>query len=378
MPLIRPFAAVRYKSPALSRLLCPPYDIIPPALAARLRREPKNAVHLELPSGDGSHLTGDPKGYARARADWEGWLAKGVLRRDPRPFLYICEQAWGKNRRLGLFADLSLDRAASRVVPHERTFSKPKADRLELLKALGANTSPIFGIVDDPGRRVLSALRRATRSKPLSEGRDPAGGRVRLWAVEDPKLASLLADKAMLIADGHHRFSVSADHAAAIGRDIGCLAYIASEADPGLLLLPTHRVVTPGAPLFERLKDECALTPSASVKALEAALTRARGVRLGLAYGKGRWLARPKRRSALLPVEWLAGALEPDQDRVVYTHDGAEAETLARKSGGLAVLLPAPSVREVREAVAARGLLPQKSTYFFPKVPTGLVFRELD
>ena len=376
MPRVRPFRAVRYaQATRLSRLLCPPYDIIPKKTAQRLRREPFNAIHLELPSGQ------NPKSYRRARNLWDSWLALGVLRRDPSPFLYMCEQAFGKKRRLGLFVDLSLSRKASRIVPHERTFSKPKADRLELLKAMGANTSPIFGIVDDRGGRLLAALRKIARGRPIGEGKDPAGGRVRLWAVPAPgTLARALAPRSLLIADGHHRFQVSADYAASLGKDIGCLAYICSEADPGLLLLPTHRVVTPASPLFQRIRAACELRPVYSRSAMERGL---KGDLLGLFLNRRRWLATPlptlsPMGEGFLAVECLARVLDPERAEVAYTHDAAEAEAIATKKKGLAVLLPAPTVKDVRAAVAKRGLLPQKSTYFFPKVPTGLVFRELN
>lgn len=376
MARVLPFRALRFDAARvrLDTALCPPYDIIGPEQARRLRRSAINAIHVELPVG-GAHR------YAGARSLWRTWLRAGVLARDASPSFYLCEQAYpwrGRTlQRRGLFVDLSLTARASKVVAHERTFSKPRQDRLLLLRALRANTSPVFLIAEDRRGHLEAAMVRAARGRRLLDAKDPVGGRVRLWSVADGSIARLLAPEALLIADGHHRFRVCREHARSLGRDTGCLVYIALDRDPGLLLA-THRVVAPAEAVLARLRELCELVPVPSLARLEAELRRP-GLAIGVSRAARRWVARPRQTFRGLGVEWLSDklGLTPDYAGIGYTHDAAQAERLARTRGGAALLLKAPTVAEVRRAVARRGLLPQKSTYFYPKVPTGLVFREL-
>jgi uncharacterized protein (DUF1015 family) len=380
MAALRPFASVRYRlSPSvLSQVLCPPFDTIPPEEARRFRRHPLNAIHLELPSG-GSRR------YRRARRLWDAWLRSGILVRDPRPAFYLLEHVfrWGSRRRsrLGIFAGLSFFSGRGRVIPHERTFGKYREDRRRLLSALRANTSPVFLLCPDPRLRLRKELLRARRARPLVRAATPWGGAFRLWRLRRTAVLSrLLAQRPFLIADGHHRFRVSREHALAGGCDEGCLVYLCSDGDPGLLLLPTHRVLRAAASFWRRLERRCVLRPLSSSEDLERRLAAASGECVFGIYARGRcWLAHPRRRFAGLPVEWLDEGLRirPIRDRVRYTHVLAEALRRADQDRGVALLLPAPRLKEVWAAVRRAGLLPEKTTYFYPKVPTGLVFREL-
>src|SRR5262249_40243130 len=173
MPQILPFQGVHFdwRRVRLGRVLCPPYDVIPDSLARRLRNIPHNTIHLELPSG------GAGRYHAAARA-WDRWIKEGILIQDLISAYYVVEQRFklaGRDfRRLGFLASLRLDQESlSQVVPHEKTLSKPKQDRLKLLAALHVQTSPIFALYDDPAGRVNKILERTMRKHPDARGLAP-------------------------------------------------------------------------------------------------------------------------------------------------------------------------------------------------------------
>ena len=193
---IRPFRGHRYdaKRVSLTRALCPPYDVIGPEEARRLRRDRMNAIHLELPAGTGQAR------YRGAAKLWKTWTASGALKQDSAPSLYVCEERFiflgRRHRRLGFLAALGVSRAAARcVVPHERTLPKPKADRLRMLKAVGANISPIFGVFPDPAGAVRRVLGRAAQGRPSAQGRTGGGVAYKLWPVSDAKDAAAVAPR---------------------------------------------------------------------------------------------------------------------------------------------------------------------------------------
>lgn len=380
------FRGLRYdftKVP-LTAAVCPPYDVIRGPLDARLRRGRFNAVHVELPRG------ADP--YGKAAALFARWRASGVLVAEDSPSFYVVEQTarvrGALKRRTGVLVALGLDRAtASRVLRHERTLSKHKKDRQRLITAVKANTSPIFGVFADRSGAAARLLRRAQKSRPLAVGRDSGGLPVRLWRLEDPvavdRLERLLAKETLLIADGHHRYSVGCENWAAT-RAPGAgrlLAFLVSEKDPGLVVLPTHRVVAATPGLRRRLARACRARP---VKSL-AALARERSpYAMGLVDGKALSVLTPapgdKGVRSGFATDWLFRRLlsKVDPHDIAYFSDAAEAAAEARRSGRLGLVLKDFAVGDIRRAVMRAGLLPQKSTYFYPKVPTGLVFRAFD
>jgi len=382
---VRPFRGVRYAAASFDEALCPPYDVIGAELAARLRRRPRSAVHLELPEGEGEER------YARAAGLWREWTSDGTLARDDRPAFYVVEERYtlgGRARtRRGFLAALGATPEAARaIVPHERTLSKPKEDRLKMLHALGVNVSPIFGVFADPSGAARRALAAAAKAAPAARGKSHAGVAYRLWRVDEPRLIAALtkalAPRGVLIADGHHRYEVSRVHHEATrapGSD-AVLAYLVPDEDAGLVVLPTHRVAAKS--LRARAESLAHLKKFASLKALEAGLSRAKSpYAFGLIEG-GYWLGEPKTPNGCrsgLSVEWLGAHLlaETRPDELSYTPDAALAVKKAKAAGGSAVLVKPFSVAQVRRAAKAVGLLPQKSTYFFPKIATGLVFRPL-
>jgi len=382
---VRPFRGVRYAAASLSEALCPPYDVIAPELAKALRARPRNAVFLELPQGAGAAR------YARAKAAWKKWTSDGTLARDARPAFYVVEETYkldGKTRvRRGFLAALgATPKAARAIIPHERTLAKPKADRLRMLNALRVNVSPIFGVFADPSGAARKALAAAARGKPVARGKSHAGVAYRLWRADEPALvASLsraLAPRSILIADGHHRYSVSRDHHKTTrlpGSD-AVLTYLVPDEDAGLVVLPTHRIAAKS--LLARARALAALKKLGSLGSLEKALARAKNPYAFGLIEKGYWLGAPSSKSGCrsgLAVEWLGARLlagtRPEE--MSYTPDAALAAKKARAANGAAVLVKPFTVAQVRRAAKAVGLLPQKSTYFYPKIATGLAFRPL-
>ena len=380
-----PFKGVRFdpRRVDLRRALCPPYDVIAPPLAGELRRIPENAIHVELPKGPPASR------YRGAAAAWKRWASAGLLIQDA-PCFYAVEQRFisdGKDlRRVGLLAALGVDdETAGSVLAHERTLSKPKEDRLKLLQALRANTSPIFGIFSDAAGNVRAALLAARRREPLWCGRDREGVEHRLWRIAGVLARGLeraLAGKSILIADGHHRYEVAREFFKRTGEPgaASALAYLCPEEDPGLVVMPTHRVLAPGRAPAEGLKN-AVLTPVRDDQALEAALESARSpYAFGLYDGAFR-LGMPAPGDAGVPsgfgTDWLAQKVlaGTDPQDIRYFHAAPEAVREARRTHAWAFLLKRFAVADIRRAVQAAGLLPQKSTYFIPKVPAGLAFR---
>ncbi len=386
---IRPFSGFRFdpRQAPLGRALCPPYDVIDPVQAAELRRDPVSAVHLELPEG------GEEK-YERAARLWREWRDSCLVCQDEKPAFYVIEERFrsgGKARvRTGFMAALSVKPDHhGQVIAHERTLAKPKEDRLKLLGAVRANVSPIFGMFPDAKGAARKALRKAASGRPAAQGRMKSGVSYRYWVLTDPEqtaaLVKALASTKVLIADGHHRYEVSRafyEQNPSHGADT-VMAYLCPEEDSGLVVLPTHRIVA-GRGLDEATQSLCRTKPFASRAALLRALEKARNpYAYGLYDGRNFVLAEPKSPAGCksgLCVEWLGAQLLKDvpPDQIRYTPDPVKALTMAREAHGTAVLVKPFSVPAVRKGVMAVGLLPPKSTYFFPKIATGLAFKSLE
>lgn len=383
---VRPFAGLRFDPGRLplSRVLCPPYDVIDAAQARALRRGAHNAVHLELPEGHGAAK------YRRAVSTLRRWLVEGVLRRDPEPSYYVCEETFPHGgrvlRRLGFLAALGVTpRACRDILEHERTLPKPKADRLRILRAVGLNISPIFGVFPDPRGRVRRLLRAVTARAPEARGALSSGVRYRLWRLSEPRrvreLSAALASRQVLIADGHHRFEVARAYHRLVRtpESEALLAYLCPEEEKGLVVLPTHRIV-PRDGLSSPVASSCRVVQCRSLKDM---LRRVRAAANPYAFGfyeRSYGLALPDLRGCRsgLGVEWLERHLLRDipHDRILYTPDPAKASAQARRLGGSAVFVKPAGVAQIHRAVRAVGLLPPKSTYFYPKIATGLVFKK--
>ncbi len=379
--------AIRFKSPpdALASFLCPPYDSITAGEASRLRKNPLNAVHLELPEGESA------KPYEAAARTWRRWRKKGVLEAEDGEGFYVLEENFfhgGRRlRRLGLLAALGIaGRDARALLPHERTIEAPVLHRLRLLEAARANTSPIFSICPDPGGRILKLLKEiSAESAPVVKSHAEEEAEFKLWRVPESPVAArlrrLLARQKAFIADGHHRLEAARRYHAEVrtAASRAVLAGIYPGSQKSLVVLAAHRVV--GRALQGRARGLARLVEMPSMRAL---LSRLRAEKNPYAFGlwdQGFHLGIPRDASGCrtrLSVEWvgrrLLRGMPPSAIR--YLHDPAAAAAMAGAAGGAAVFVKPPTLRGLFRA-ARGGLLPQKSTYFTPKIPTGILFREI-
>ncbi len=415
MPKIFPFKAIRYKlsNAALKTAVCPPYDVIGEAQANSLRSDPKNAIHIELPEGDG-----DVK-YANAKKTWDGWRSDGTLKQDAVPAFYVYEQQFtveGKKYvRRGFFCELEVEEPGKgSVLRHELTIAGPKVDRFNLLRALHANTSPIFGLYKDTAKKSVRAIAAIAKKKPAAQVTDTEGVTHKLWALTDPKqvkaITELIAKNPVVIADGHHRcetawnFKKEMEHSRLEGAS-RTLFFLCPMDDPGLVVFPTHRIlVQPGhaalslAAVRKRIEE---LHNIFTIK--EGPLGGRPGGRGGSKRGPGFSFAVTdgmntidvyiKSKQALqkafpgkarayqeLPLLHLHALLLPEMKKedFIYVHEDEEALKLAREKQKLAFIVPATSIEELFAIVRAGEVMPQKSTYFYPKVITGILFRSLE
>ena len=427
MAAIRPLRAVRY-DPArvdLGRVLSPPYDVISDEERGRLyARDAHNIVRIDYADGRAGDIDGEEDRYTRGRAELGAWLAQGVLRRDPAPAFYILDHGYlgadGQRRtRRGIFTRVrALPWESSDVLPHERTLRGPKEDRLRLMRATAMQTSAVFCLWDAaPGLEEM--LAEATEGAPAGSAEIPGevgSESLRLWVADDPAAIAgateALATARLYIADGHHRFETAAAYAAerraaAAAADPAAdfewtLVYLCAAGDPAMEILPTHRLVlpAPGVPdsiaeLTARIGDRLDAEPQPDAATSLAAGARHAGshnaitvvARDGVAL-----LSAPRQPSASprarldvsVAQEVVLGAgCGLDADRIAggalaYTRSvpKAEAEVAAGRAA-LAVCLPGCTAAEIIDVSLAGEQMPQKSTYFYPKVPTGLVLSPL-
>ncbi len=395
MAQVLPFRALRYAegAGALADLVSPPYDVISPAeRETYLRASPYNAVHLILPE----------VGYEEVGALIARWRREGALAREPDPVLI----AWTQSFTLGgapaerrtLMATVRLEPYERRVVrPHERTHEGPKADRLRLTRAVGVNLSPVFGLYPDAEGEAWRAA--AVSGPPDAELTDREGTTHRLWRIADPAaldaVARALAERWILIADGHHRYETALAYSRERPEADRVMMGLTALEDPGLVVLPTHRTLTEwpagAAAAF-------AETPVDDLDGLLAALDAAPpspAPAFGLvlpdraAILTAPPVADPSPAAALdtavLEREVLVPAFGQDQAALTargvlgYVKDAAEAWRLVREGGAAAALVMRPTTKAQVAAVAEAGeTMPQKSTYFFPKLLTGVAYHPLD
>ncbi|MBX3201939.1 MAG: DUF1015 domain-containing protein [Labilithrix sp.] len=434
MAEIAPLTPLRYDlttiaaSGGFAKVVAPPYDVIDSAQRAALAAEhPHNIVKLILPEGEG-----DAK-YDNARDLFSAWRAEGVLMRDDEPAFYRYEQTFTppgggapRTRRgfLGLVKVVPLD--AGIVLPHERTLSGPKEDRLKLFRATRTNLSPGFMLYRDPEKKLDASLAKASELATF----DTADGiRHTLAKISDKDairaIVEGVASSSLLIADGHHRYETAlrySQEAAAMPGSVErpehayFMVFFANGDDPDLVVFPTHRHVhsLPRFDFAEAVKgasalfDVTPLPPGASADVYTEALTKSGAERpsLVLCAGDGRasllalkkdadLAAHPilgKRVAALRSTDVALlhmGILEPvlgitpeaqaAKTNIWYAQDAAASLAALRSNKGQALfLMNGTPVAEVRAVAEAGEVMPQKSTFFFPKVLTGLCIHTLE
>ena len=397
MAVVTPFQAFRYDAArvgGLKNVIAPPYDVISAAEQAALYdRSEHNVVRLIL-------ARETPRAAASARA-LAYWVASHVLVRDDEPALYLYRQTFhvpggGERTREGVLGRLRLETFASGLVrPHERTFPGPKADRLALLQATGAYLSPIFGLYAGAGPSLREVYASVAATAPLEDVTDSGGEVHRVWRIADPAvvagIAEALAPESILIADGHHRYETALAH-----RDEGgpshVLAYLADMHDPGLVILPTHRLVRGALPmnagaLEARLREDFGVEPHRAGAPRGAGeidcILPDRRLRLRAREGALRRIAHlPAPLRALDVALFQHAILEPilglQTHGLAFTHDDAEAIAAVPGDAAAAFLVNPPSIDAVRAVCLAGEVMPEKSTYFYPKLADGLVFDLFD
>ena len=395
MAEIAPLRALRYadQSEPLGDLLCPPYDVTSDAERDRLYvLSPHNFVRVEHPKPDG-----DP--YNRAAADLAAWRLRGVMKQDPSPAVYVHDHefvvAKTRVRRRGIHCALRLHALEEGVVmPHEMTFPKAKADRLALLRATRTNTSAVFAMYADTRGEIAGAIsRRIEGVRPLAEA--AVGDEVhRVWAIGDRlaigELSEAFAKSRLYIADGHHRYETALTYLGERGGPADApqrfvLAYLCALDDAGLRILATHRIVRDSDGALDRAIDrsfERAPIDAGALGDMQPGIVIVRDghfTRLQLREGAdvsalpSAWRELPvaQAEELLLRDAREAGA------EIIYEHD-TSAAIAAAESGATAVLLRAVDPQTLQRVADSGERLPQKTTYFYPKVPAGLVVRALD
>jgi len=421
---IEPFRALLYDQTRIGNLrdvIAPPYDLIDAQRQNALyERSPYNVVRLELGR--------EADRYAASAATLANWRADGILRVAPHPAIYLYTQRFAvggrRLKRDGLVARVLLeDFSAGRILPHEKTFPAAKADRLSLLMALNTNVSSIFGLYTDANADLDGVIARASALAPLAEATDDLGIANELRAIESPNeiaiLQRALESPLILIADGHHRYETALNFRGlrrkAEGTDalhsydytmmtlVGCNS-------PGLVILPTHRVVkhldAAAIASFEQHARELFTLEAFDDRARMRSELAARGrgtIGVGLRGSSRTYLLRLRDHCALEAALPETPAVVRELD-VTILHAmifqrifgvtpeaikaGGNLEYIIDAAGALdavssghadgAFLMNPPSINDVQRVSASGATMPEKSTYFYPKLITGLFMNPLD
>jgi uncharacterized protein (DUF1015 family) len=408
----------------ISHYVAPPYDVIDQQRKDELRgRSEHNIVNIDLPFVPPSKA-GPPEVYEDANVVLQQWLADGILTRDEQPMLYRYDQVFMDSgcryTRRKFFAAMRLsDFAQGDVLPHERTFGGPKEDRLHLMQSTRCNLSPVFGLYSDLEGKVLDALAAAASSPTATAVLEDVNNRI--WPVADGSIVKevqeLLRDKAVYIADGHHRYGTAlmyrkwlADQQGPLPEDHPAnfvMVVLCAMEDEGLLIRATHRIVenVPGFDV-DRLVDDSGgcfnliETPDANWKSIICDLQSLPAGSFGVVHpGSGRAVLLVLESESVLDkleagrseawrrfgisilhrfvIDELIAKQVKRSPSLGYDSSPREAVGRAARTDGLALLVQPTRMDRLRAICRAGDLMPQKSTYFFPKLVTGLVINPL-
>lgn len=417
---IKPFQGWRYNSHDVSAVIAPPYDILTLADKLQLLRQSEhNIVAVDLPHVPPAEVGPDSE-YQQSAATLRQWMGR-QLRPDDQPSLYAYEQlfTWaGKEyRRRTLIAAVRLAEFGKGVWPHEKTFAGPKADRLKLMQETRVQLSPIFGFYEPSSE--LDALLANLTTQPAQQAATLRGVREQLWVIQQPEhlrtIQQSLAQRDLFIADGHHRYTTALNYRNTLGtlppeHPANFVMFVlASMSDPGLIILPTHRMIGGLSgwdfdKFLASLAKDMELTPLSVSPATAAdadALLKPFGPHsMAFLSGNRAVVGRCKSLAAMdavapdevpawrsldvailhkLALERHLGGFGFGGAKTEYTPDGAKAaEAATSGQAQLVVLLAGTPISAVREIALAGAVMPHKSTYFYPKPSTGVVIYPLE
>ena len=423
MAKVTPFRGLRYDSSMvddMAAVLCPPYDLITPQIQqALMDKHPLNVIHLE--AGEGLDWSADPAGrYAETSERFEQWIRDGVLRQESEPCFYLVRHGFelgGRERsRLGLVACVGLEEYETRqVLPHEFTEAPAIRDRVTLMESVSANISPIMSIYRDADNELGTIFRLVMAGAPEVDAQDEYGSSTTMWRIvssdEIAAITRFFERRPVFLADGHHRYEASrqyqhARHAEGVDSQDKAHNYVMmtliSFEDPGLVVLPYHRNLSGlSNEQLARVKDRLldvfdsedvgGLTPGELV---ELVAERGRNGRVFAALAPDGAQLLTLRPSAV-GDDWGAMAVSEAwvlEEKVLrpelgdstlahlgFLHDHEEAaEGVADGSLQMAFLLKPFPMEAFEEIVSQGQRLPRKSTFFYPKLPTGLVINRID
>lgn len=428
---IRAFRGFRYdlgRVGALSDVVAPPYDVIDNSLQQKLYdASTHNAIRLELTRDEPSDDETNNK-YSRAANTLREWIAENAVRQDTARALYVYEQEYtveGQTfTRRGFMARVRLEPfGQGKIFPHEQTMSGPKEDRLKLYRATGFNLSPVFGLYPDAEGAVFGLLEPLIRTAPPIVAKDHLGVTNRLWVVTDSatvtKVIGAMGPKPVYIADGHHRYETGVKYleerraAGEVPDDEAapnfCLMMLVGMSDPGLLILPTHRLVSGLASAVTAPELETILSEHFDIVSRGADPTAAwehiemDGAQTALGFGTvadGQWTVAKLRDPAVMAElapdhsdEWRGLGVSVLHKLVLdklirnkiggtplckYVHLLSEVTAAVdAKECQLACLVPPAQMSHVEDIAGHGEKMPPKSTYFYPKLLTGMVFNSL-
>ena len=421
MAEIQPLRTLRYDLKSvgsLDKVAAPPYDVIDAPMRAELAaRSPFNVVEIDLPEAANG---GDP--YQHAEETLEEWIHQGVMVREREPALWVLTQDYtgpdgNSYTRHGFFARVRVeDYGPGKIRPHERTQPGPKEDRLRLTRASRANLSPIFSLFPDPQNEAWSALDPVTSEEPYDTVTDADGTVNRVWRVSEPgtieRVQDALRDRELLIADGHHRYETARVYAQEIGGEgehSYVLMFLTALEDSGLTVFPTHRLLKKDTSDEKREALGTALKRDFDIEEVSADDLEppAGSGRVQFGYMdahfrtpyrltlkdqaiadaalEGRSDAYRRLDTAVLEALVFKGALGMTEDDVAnkrgidYSKSFADAREAVESSRvDAAFFMRSTPVEQVQAVAEAGESMPPKSTYFFPKIPTGLVFNPLE
>ncbi|MCO6439161.1 MAG: DUF1015 domain-containing protein [Phycisphaerae bacterium] len=408
---VNPFPAIRYNferfNRDLSALLAPPYDVLDKEdKNALINKSEYNIVTVDLP-----HIppksAGPPDAYAFSAKLLQGWIEEGVMVRENEPALYVYHQEFEhggqKHTRRMLIARVRLQPFSEGVIlPHEQTFGGPKEDRLALTKATHCNVSPIFGLYADPEDKIGQAFAAASGEKPHATGTlDNVENR--LWIVTDKgtikAVSKFFADKRIYIADGHHRYGTALNFREWLTTEQRSLAkdhpanyvmfVLASMDDPGCLILPYNRVLggvdlksvseawKEGTEVADGGLSDLTLHEGATDQEIHLRFTARDKLRELEKDQVEAWYELDAAYLHRYLIDELLRAHLGEAAKVHYVKSAEDARKTAREENGVALLMNATPMAHLRAVSEQGGLMPQKSTYFYPKLATGLTINPL-